>query len=340
MREPLHDRYSFAMSSDTASLRTGRRVTEPEVATWHEAGWVLIEGLIGTDEIDGAARDLWEVFPTPGEYHADPAGEAEKWRGRPAVSRAAYVWPPDGPGFRPEQHLWQAEFPFPGSGRLNRLCVHPAIVEVAERLLQTDDLRVYQVGLSAKYTGETNYEQPMHTDRNHSWLPPRAEAPWWHLESFLYLSDVDAGTAPTHLVSVQDSVGRAPTEPLIMPNKDPALYAVEQAAAGPRGSLLAYRPDVFHRGVNLTAPGGARFLMSTAFKVAGQDWIGFHSMQSRATDPAWTAFVEGSTPRQLELFGFPPPGHPVWDAALLDATATRYPALDLRPWRIAAEPAG
>ena len=40
-----------------------------------------------------------------------------------------------------------------------------------------------------------------------------------------------------------------------------------------------------------------------------------------------------STPRELELFGFPPPGHPIWDAALLDGTAERYPDLDLTPWR-------
>ena len=318
-------------------MRLGRRIRDDDVEAWTERGFVLIEGLVGTDEIDAAAPDLCEVFPTAAQYHADPAGESDKWRGRPSTPRPVYVWPPDGPGFRPEQHLWRAEFPFSGSGRLNRLCVHPSVVEAAERLLQSTDLRLYQAALSAKYTGETNYEQPMHTDRNHSWLPPRAEAPWWHLESFLYLSDVDAGTAPTHLVSVRDSVGHAPTEPLIMPNRDPELYAAEQPAPGVRGSLLAYRPDVFHRGVNLTAPGGARFLMNTSFKIAGQDWVGYHSWQSRATDPAWVVFVEGSTPRELELFGFPPPGHPVWDAALLDATGARYPGLDLRPWRSAYE---
>jgi hypothetical protein len=100
-----------------------------------------------------------------------------------------------------------------------------------------------------------------------------------------------------------------------------------------RGSLLAYRADVFHRGVDLTAPGGARYLLNISYKRAGHDWIGFHSMQSRATAPEWTAFVEGSSPRELELFGFPPPGHEIWDAALLDATAERYPKLDLGPWR-------
>jgi hypothetical protein len=329
------------MSRDLAT-HAGRRARDDEVDAWREHGWVLVDGLIGTDEIDAAAEDLPDLFPTPADYHADPAGETKKWLGEPAPPRHSFTWPPDGPGFRPEQHTWRAEFPFSGSGRLNRLCVHPAIVDLAERLLATDDLRLYQVGVSAKYTGETNYEQPMHTDRNHSWLPPRAETPWLHVESFLYLSDVDAGTAPTHLVSLRDSPGRSPTAPLIMPANDPELYSRERPAAGMRGSLLAYRPDVFHRAVNLTAPGGARFLLNVSFKVAGQDWIGYTSVQSRATFPAWTQFVEGSTPRQLELFGFPPPGHPIWDAALLDETAARYPNLDVAPWRAqlgAASPA-
>ena len=47
-------------------------------------------------------------------------------------------------------------------------------------------------------------------------------------------------------------------------------------------------------------------------------------------------FVEASTPRELELFGFPPPGHPVWDDDMFAATAVRYPNLDLTPWREAA----
>ena len=44
-----------------------------------------------------------------------------------------------------------------------------------------------------------------------------------------------------------------------MPDNDPEIYAAERPATGPRGSLLAYRSNVFHRGVNLTAPAGSRF---------------------------------------------------------------------------------
>jgi hypothetical protein len=93
---------------------------------------------------------------------------------------------------------------------------------------------------------------------------------------------------------------------------------------GVLGRSLAYRTDVFHRAVDLVEPGGARFLLNVSFKTPGQDWIGFHAGQSAANSPDWTAFVEGSTPEELTLFGFPPPGHPIWDEPLIAATAERY----------------
>jgi hypothetical protein len=75
-----------------------------------------------------------------------------------------------------------------------------------------------------------------------------------------------------------------------------------------------------------------------AFKGAGQDWIGYSQAQSQSTDPEWTTFAERSTPRELELFGFPPPGHPIWTEDLVEGTALRYPRLDLSPWRAALQP--
>jgi hypothetical protein len=311
----------------------GRLARADEVETWRHDGWVLLDDVVAAEDIDLAVADLPLVFPTAADYHADPDGERERWLGRPAPYREVYTWPPTGPGFRPEQHRWQAQFPFPGSGALNRLAVHPGVVDFCARALGTDDLRIYQVQMSAKYTGETNYEQPMHTDRNHSWLPSPAGMPWWHVEGFLYLSDVHPGTAPTHLVPVGDAAGRHTTDPLILPTWDEEIYTLERPAAGRRGSLLAYRSDVFHRAVDLTEPGGARFLLNVSFKLASCEWVGYHALQSRATSPDWATFVAGSTPRELALFGFPPPGDPVWDMTMLDATAERYPGLDLEPWR-------
>ena len=311
---------------------SGRFARDDEVAAWREDGWVLLEGLVDADEIDAAAEDLRYVFPLPEKFHADPERYRPPGRTDADLRRGYPEMPTTGPAFRPEQHRFRGEFPFYGSGLLTRLTVHPKIVDFMERALDSTDLRVYQAQVSAKYTGDANFEQPMHTDRNHSFLPPNMVSPWWHVESFLYLTDVAEDTAPTHLVRRGDAVGRS-TNRIFMPDDDPQLYASERAAIGRRGSLLAYRPDVFHRGVDLTRLGGHRFLLNVSYKVAGSDWVGFHSVQSNATHPSWTQFVESATPRELELFGFPPPGHPVWTESLVNETGEKYPKLDLEPWR-------
>ena len=130
-----------------------RLATDDEVKRWQTDGWVLLEGLISTDEIDAAATDLGKTFPSNDEYQADPEGVTEKWKGRPALAEGDFVWPEEGPGFRPEQHLWSQAFPFPGEGSLNRLCVHPSVVDFAERALGDPQVRLYQIHASAKYSG-------------------------------------------------------------------------------------------------------------------------------------------------------------------------------------------
>jgi hypothetical protein len=311
---------------------TGRRARDDEVEAWREDGWVLIDGLVDTHEIDSAAPDLRYVFPEPEKFFSDPAAHRPPGRSTEELRRGYPEMPDAGPAFRPEQHRFQGLYPFYGSGKLTRLVVHPHIVDFMERVLETTDVRVYQAQVSAKYAGDANFEQPMHTDRNHSFLPPRMEPPWWHVESFLYLTDVDEGNAATHLVRRSDAAGRS-VNSMPMPDNDPDIYARERAAVGPRGSLLVYRPDVFHRGVDLTRPGSHRYLLNVSYKIAGHDWIGYHSMQPKATHPSWVQFVESATPRELELFGFPPPGHPIWTESLIEATTEKYPNLDVEPWR-------
>ena len=315
---------------------TSRRATDAEVAIWRDHGWVLIEGLLGTEEIDALADDLEEIFPAADELHADPEGVTERRLGQPRKPDEVFVWPDDGPGFRPDQQRWAAVFPYPGSGALNRIVVHPSIVDFAERALGSTDIRLYQSQASAKYAGVTNYEQPMHIDRNHSWLPAGDEAPWWNLEGFLYLTDVTEDDNPTRLVS-NDATRHLWDSPygVVMPNMEQGVYDAERPAPGVRGSYLAYRSDCWHRGAPFGSGTGARVVLAIAFKQARIEWIGYDSQQSRSTGLEWTQFVEGSTPRQLELFGWPRPGHPVWTERLLAQTQLRYPALDLGPWRAA-----
>ena len=240
------------------------------------------------------------------------------------------------PAFATTSTSGRASSRFPGGGPSIAWWSIPEIIDFAERALDTTDLRVYQTGVSAKYTGITNYEQPMHTDRNHSWLPAVAEAPWRHIEGFLYLSDVGPSGNPTHLVSVRDSAGRPTTAPLIMPAGDPEIYAREKGAFGVRGSYLAYRSDVFHRAVELSEPGGSRFLLNVSYRIAGQDWIGYHSSQSNSTSPDWIRFAERSTPHELALFGFPPSGSSDLDDISHRGHAALLP--ETRPGSLGAPP--
>ena len=312
-----------------------RLATDEEVAGWQTEGWVLLDGLIDAAEVDAVAADVGLMFPTPDEYHRDPEGETRRRLGAVPTgsSDEDALWGDGGPGFRTAQRRWSREFPFGGSGVLDRLCVHPSLVDFAARALGGPDLRLYQAHASAKYAGVVDYEQPMHVDQNHSWLPPGDRAPWWNLQGFLYLTDVTEDDNPTHLAPATATPGLATRRPVLMPDVAPEVYAAERPALGPRGSYLAYRSDVFHRGSPFGSPAGGRIVLALAFKRAAADWIGYSSAQSRANDGEWTRFASGCTPRELELFGFPPPGHPVWDEALLAETAHRYPFLDLTPWR-------
>ena len=175
------------------TIVTSRLASDAEVTTWQEDGWILIEGLVGTDEIDAVAEDLREVFPSAEELHADPEGVTERWKGHPVEPKEVFVWPDEGPGFRPDQQRWSATFPFPGTGRstgcasTRRSSTSPSGLSEAPTSACTRPAPV------PKYAGVTNYEQPMHIDRNHSWLPPGSESPWWNLEGFLYLSDISDG---------------------------------------------------------------------------------------------------------------------------------------------------
>ena len=124
----------------------GRLARDDEVKTWQQEGWVLLDGLVDTDTIDAALEDVWNVLPRPEKFHADPDRHTPAGKETARLRRGYPEMPEHGPAFRPEQHRWGREFPFWGSGALNRLTVHPAIVDFMERALQTPDIRVYQTG--------------------------------------------------------------------------------------------------------------------------------------------------------------------------------------------------
>ena len=114
------------------------------------------------------------------------------------------------------------------------------------------------------------------------------------------------------------------------------LYDAEVPAVGPAGSILAYRPDVYHRGVRMTAPGAARFMVHVSYKPAATDWLGSHGLPSAGEDMSWYRFVQHATERQLTVLGFPAPGTPYWTAR--DAGRGGGPLPDARPLAVAQRP--
>ncbi len=317
------------------------RHTAEQIAHFERHGWVLIERLLGPDEIDAAYPGLFELYPTPEQFHAG-AGDPRSAAFRDGAAAPANQG--DDPRFRPLQFVGLKEFPFADQA-LNLLALHPAIIAVAEDLLRTRDVRLYQAETFAKYTGVTQYDQPFHVDyTNHVMLPPRADGRYRQAQMFLYLTDVTAAHGATRIVS-RELTRDEPLMRLSFPRarvSDARMAQWESAAVsavGPRGSLLVYGADVVHRGTEMSLAGGGRFFFNLAYRGAGADWVGANPWPRKGI-ANWTPLVDLCSVRQLEALGFPPPGHDYWDAETLQGCAERYPALDLTPWREAFERAG
>ena len=288
-----------------------------EKASWEADGWCLLEALLPDDVVRAAQAELPALFPTAEEFAADRDPE----RNQP---------------FRTDSHTVMPGFPF-DAAPLNDLVLHDSLMDLAEEFLGLSDLRLYQGMLSAKYSmGAESDEQLLHVDYgNHTLVVPRSDAGYQHLELFVYLSDVTAGTAATRLVS-RRLTGEVPPERTYLSVADyPQLYEAEVPAVGTAGSVLAYRPDVYHRGVRMTAPDSARFMLHVSFKPANTDWLGSQAWPGAAEGMAWHRFMQGPSVRQLSMLGFPAPGHPYWNEDTLGRVGRRYPLLDLTPWRSA-----
>lgn len=281
---------------------------------WQRDGFVILPAFLDAEDIAAAQAGLGKLYPSPEAFHDDPDSAAH----------ARYR----------DEFGGITNFPF-DDVELSLLAVHPGLVRLAEAILGSEDLRIYTIEAWAKFTAAADYRQAHHRDYlNHTPLVPSSAPQFRQLEMFVYLSDVTIEHGPTHLVS-RTVTGPVPALPhAYLPSERPEWYAAEVPAAGPAGTVLAYSVDTFHRGTAMRAPRGARYTMQVNFRAAANEWMTRHSWGDRSFEPAWTPFVHRATPRQLQLFGFPPPGHPFWTPETLTGMAERYPSLDLSAWRL------
>ncbi len=298
---------------------------------WHTDGFALLPRFLSASQVEPGIADLGRLFPTADEFHGAPDKQQyDRFR---------------------DEFGGIDDFPF-NSTELNLLAVHEDLVELASSLLGTEQLRVYSIEAWAKYTGAADYSQHHHRDYlSQTMVVPSLDPRYQQVEMFLYLSDVPPELGPPSFVPrrytrdlpaipnwfpLQDNVGLDQEHPeWIAESGMPGLYDAEVSAAGPAGTVVAYANDIFHRGTALSASWGARYTIHVNFRPEGVDWISRHPWQKYTNSERWHDFVLRATPKQLALFGFPPPGHPYWTKATIIGTAERYPGLDLSPWRAA-----
>ena len=288
------------------------RIPDAKLAEIWDRGFTVVENFLDADTLAAAQDALWDIYPTPEAYFADPEAHAKFARSQFAGLRL---------------------FPY-GSWALNRIPVYPDLLDAAERFLQTKEIDCYKIELWAKYSGAVDYDQPHHRDyENHTIVVPRADGVMPQMTCFILLSDVTELDGPTKAVPI-DKTRDLPIG--INRTKLGEFFEDEVAVTGPAGSILIYKTDVFHRGSDFKAPGRSRFVMPVDFKPRGWRWQGKLAWPDHATTQNWKDAMTAMTPRQRDVFGWPPVGDPYWNAQTLEGVGLRYPNLDLSPYAEAA----
>ncbi len=267
------------------------------------------------DDVRAAQAAVDQLFPTAEEMDSGVENE----RTTPWRSTFDARWP---------------EFPY-ADASLNRLTFHPLVLSMAESFLGTSDLRLYMSLLTAKYANQSSgYNQLLHADfPNHTILVPQSHERFPQLELFIYLSDVSEANGATRMVAQPRSADIAVEQHTLTFTEFPSLYDDSGVAMGPAGTVVAYRPDVYHRSVDVTTPGARRVMMHVSYRLATAEWAQYQAWAYKGFSAEWHNFVQASGPTELTLVGFPPPGHAYWNDDSITRVNARYPGLDMAPWR-------
>lgn len=298
------------------------RFTAKHVETWRRDGALVIADFFTADEVAAVVADFEQVFGRPSDH-----AEALVRRREDGVG-----------GFHPAQFKTSELIPFDCSPALNLLALHPALIAFAQAALGCEDVHLYQGLAWAKFTGAADYEQPFHCDYlNHTLVAPSEDERRNTVTIMCYLTDVSEAHGPTHYVVKPDSDPIAgPEETLGPPDRQAALHRklapFTKSTAALAGAIFPYGIDVYHRGTNLTAPGGHRYTLTACFKRRGDDTFGFHAWPLHHLKP-WARIFDHASPDQLACLGVHPPGHPFWTAVTLARAQARYPKWDLAPYR-------
>lgn len=300
---------------------TAVRHTDEQIEHWHREGAVILHDFFTAHELAPVVDDMEALYGhlRPSDPSAHHEFDAKETRAR--------------------QFANIHDMPFPASPAVNLLGLHPALIATARAALGTDDIRLYQNHTWAKFTGQTDFDQPHHCDfKNHTLTVPGEHAIDRTINFMVYLTDVTDAHGAIHYVPLSSSDPIVGDDRMSFASTTDGtldrLKAVEQSGAATAGSVFAYGIDVYHRGTNLTAPGAHRFTITASYKAAGNDQIGWSAWPRWFREP-WDLVMNHATPDQLACLGVPAPGSPFWTELTLHRTSERWPDMNLAPYRAA-----
>lgn len=316
-----------------------------DLATWRRDGGVVLDRFFGPDEIGPVAADCDALFLARRRSH-----------------EALVKTPEGGIGvFDPAQFNNLIHLPFAASAAINLIGLNPRLIALAKAALEVDDVRLYQCDAWAKFTGDADYDQPFHCDyKNHTLTAPGDAASERAIVFMIYVTDVSDDLGAIHYVPnpeaspivgplrtilpeeadgaqglTRGSVSAEPSQPTGFAHpKQLALKAVERSGAAPAGSVFAYGLDVYHRGTNLTRPGGHRYTITASFKAASNGQVAWTAWPFHFLKP-WNRIIDNATPEQLACVGIPRPGDAFWTPNTLALTQQRWPGWDMSAYRAA-----
>ena len=300
---------------------TLERGTTDDLATWHRDGAVVLDRFFSEEEIAPVRADCDTLFAGRGNR-----GEAVDHKPKGAIG-----------AFEAAQFVNQEQLPFAASPAINLIGLHPRLIAFAKAALGVEHVHLYQCDAWAKFTGDADYDQPFHCDfANHTLTVPGDDPAERTINFMIFVTDVTDDLGAIHYVANPDAAPIVGDHRQALPSGpdtvQQALKVHERSGAAPAGSIFAYGIDVYHRGTNLTRPGGHRYTITASYKAAGNDMIGRVAWPFHFLRP-WKSLIYNATPEQLACVGIPLPGDPFWTETTIARTQQRWPEWDMTAYR-------
>jgi hypothetical protein len=268
------------------------RITDRHLDHYRQHGYAVVERFLTREEVAAAMEGVQAVFPT----------DQERLAGKKVDES-------------------QRVFPWNHRG-LNQAALHPELIDAAQRVIGTREIRLSCSDINVRYPGFVQNEGGFHIDFGNNTRGPRRPEDHGNMTFGMVLTDVAPGMAPTLVVPWGKSDAEA--IPMTLPAGSVYIYSTHSTR---------------HSASTFTATSGLRATMWTIWcrKDRPWDWgraftykdCGHHK------EPAIRRAIAEASPRQREMLDFPAVDDPLWTEEFVQGMVERYPGFDPEPYHAA-----